>query len=187
MWGKKDDSRGKNNERTKSWKKAMSKHPIFDLWEKITKGMRGYFAKLHSLNRKHPTRKPPAISKPITVGLFQANVEPPKSRPSKSIVIKPTSVAVPSQSIALIPTMSGVRGLCTSRKKRSSRNAIPDTGRLIQKIQRQEMNSVNRPPRTGPAPPATAQVIWRRPRYRLRSLIQLARQLTHGCIVETSG
>jgi hypothetical protein len=107
---------------------------------------------------------------PITVGLFHANSVPPKSSPSNNITISPRIVRVPNQSTALIPTTRGVRGLCTSRKKRSSRKAVPEMGRLIQNIQRQEMNSVKTPPRSGPLAPATAQMKPRRPIYRLLSL-----------------
>lgn len=148
---------------TKSWKKATRRQAVFDFSVKRPRGIRGCFARLFSLQRKNPPMQAPATIRPITVGLFHGKVAPPKSRPSRSITINPRTEAVPNQSIALIPVARDVRGLWTSKKKRRRRKAVPQIGRLIQKIKRQERNSVSTPPSIGPIAPATAQMMLYKP------------------------
>jgi hypothetical protein len=63
---------------------------------------------------------------------------------------------LPGQSIASRPGGKGVRGSCTSRTSRSTRNARPDMGRLIYQVQRQDLNYVRAPSRTDPIPLARA-------------------------------
>jgi len=80
-------------------------------------GMRGYLAKHCSLKRKKPIISVPNTTKQMTFGLFQGNIVPPKSSPTRSRVVIARIESVPLQSIVLRPSPSFVRGLLTSRKK----------------------------------------------------------------------
>jgi len=136
---------------------------LWRLWNRLN-GMSGCFASRFSLYTKNTDMTQPKIMRQITVGEFHGNAAPPKSRPRSSIKVNPRIERLPNQSIALTPSMTWVRGLCTSRNNSSSINAVPEMGRLIQNIQRQEANSDNTPPRIGPAPPARAHINSNKPR-----------------------
>ena len=141
-----------------------TKLAMFDLAEKRSGGMRGYLASRFSLNMKKTDMTAPNTIKQMTLGEFQGNVTPPKSRPRRTIKVSPMMLMLPSQSIALTPSISDVFGLCTSRNSWSKTKATPATGRLIHQHQRQDTSWVRAPPSTGPAPPAAAQTNSQNPR-----------------------
>jgi hypothetical protein len=153
---------------TKSCNNAMSKHPALAIDRKTPSGISGYSAKLFSLHKKKtPIQAPPALSA-MTLGIRNGNVASPKLSPSSSMAISPRIVTLSNQSMALIPTRRRVRGLWRSRKKRSTK-AVREMGRSMQKIHRQEMNSVKNTPRSGSMSPATAKIRPSSPMYRIRS------------------
>lgn len=80
----------------------------------------------------------------------------------------PRMARLPAQSIALMPSIKAVRGLCTSRKANSSTSARPHTGRLIQYAHRHETRCVRAPPIRGPMAPASAHMNSSKPKYKLR-------------------
>lgn len=147
-------------------------------------GIRGYLARRFSLKRKNPIITVPNTIKQMTFGLFQGNIAPPKSNPRRSSTVTARIESVPNQSTALMPSPSFVRGLCTSSKRSKRTNAIPQTGRLIQKHHRQFTSCVNAPPIRGPADPATAHTIPSKPmnKDRFRKLKRSEIVIVTNCI-----
>ena len=92
-------------------------------------GMIGYRANRVSLKKKRTDMNNPKTIRQMTVGEFQGKEMPPKLRPSRSITVRPRIVRLPNQSMAFMPSMIPVLGLCTSRKKSNSVNAVPETGK----------------------------------------------------------
>ena len=137
---------------------------------RIFSGINGYLARRRSLKMNNIDIEHPKMIRQITLGESQGKVVPPKLRPSRSITVSPIIERLPNQSMARTPSKSLVRGLWTSRKRRRSRKARPEKGRLTQKIHRQERSCVSTPPSTGPTPPAIAQMHSQSPRKRLRFL-----------------
>src|ERR1700712_2489082 len=118
-------------------------------------------------NREH---RAPKMIRHITCGDFQANVSPPKSKPSNSMRVSPRTEMLPNQSIARNPSIIFVLGLCTSKKKKRRTNVIPQMGRLIQKVHLHVTYCEKAPPSNGPTPPAKAHITSMSPRYKLRCL-----------------
>lgn len=140
--------------------------------------MRGYFDSRAWLKTKTPSIAHPETIRHITLGEFQGNNSPPKFNPSNGIERAPIMAILPNQSTALIPSIKGVRGLWTSRKSNSRMKDVPATGRLIQNIHLHETYWVNAPPRTGPTPPATAQIACKNPRYNALCLYLVLAELS---------
>lgn len=136
----------------------------------IPKGISGYLASLFLLNMKNRDMAEPKTIRQMTMGEFQGKVAPPKSRPSRIIISRPSIEALPNQSTAFMPSVSFVLGLCTSKNSNSKRKAIPAIGKLIQKHHRHERSSVKAPPSTGPIPPAMAHKTSDNPKKRARRL-----------------
>lgn len=99
---------------------------------------------------KHPT-----TMRTSTLGELHGKNVPPRSRPMRSIKMKPRTVRLPSQSMAFRPSMVLVLGLCTSRNMTRRINVTAQMGRLIQKFHRQLTSCVKVPPIIGPTPPGT--------------------------------
>jgi hypothetical protein len=120
-------------------------------------GINGSFAPLvsHSTNAANITR--PETRMPITLGEFQGNTTPPKSRLKRTRTVMLMIAAVPIQSICEYPPTLEARTFVASSRRQSMTKAAKQQGRLIQKTQRHERNSVNTPPRSGPSPAAKAQ------------------------------
>ena len=158
--------------RTIACEMTRRKTALLDLLLNTANGMMGYSAKRCSLKRKKPIISVPNTIKQITFGLFQGNIVPPKSSPTRSRAVIARIESVPYQSMALRPSPSFVRGLLTSRKRSKRPNAMPHIGTLIQKHQRQETDWVKAPPISGPTDPATAHTSPEKPKYtdRLRTL-----------------
>lgn len=142
----------------------MIRHAALDLWRKRPRGIIGYRANRPSLKRNRMATKIPNTTRHMTFGESHGKDTPPKFRPSSTITIRPMRKMLPAQSTALIPSTNLVFGSCTSKKSSKRTKATPQTGRLTQKIHLQDRYCVNAPPRTGPRPPATAQVSCRSPR-----------------------
>lgn len=140
--------------RTIACEKTIRKTALLDLLLNTANGMRGYSAKRCSLKKKKPIISVPNTIKKITFGLFQGNIVPPKSSPTRSRVVIARIESVPYQSMALRPSPSFVRGLLTSGKRSKRPNGMPHMGTLIQKHQRQETDCVKAPPISGPADPS---------------------------------
>lgn len=100
----------------------------------------------------------------MTFGESQGKVAPPKFSPNSTMTIRPMRETLPAQSTALTPSTNLVLGLWTSRKSSRRAKATPQTGRFIQNIHLHDRYVEKIPPRTGPRPPATAQVTCRSPR-----------------------
>ncbi len=119
---------------------------------------------------KKPSIRTPKTIRQITLGEFQGNVSPPKSRPINVMSVTPSTVTVPNQSIAFTPSQILVFGLWTSRNNRIIRKANPARGRFKYQIHLQDTSSARAPPMMGPTEPAVAQTHSRDPRTRLRRL-----------------
>ena len=170
--------------RTILCKKTIRKVALLDQLLNTASGIMGYFARRFSLKRKKPIINVPNRIKQMTFGLFQGNIDPPKSSPKRSRRIIVRIERVPNQSMALRPSPSFVRGLCTSRKKSNRTNVIPHMGTLIQKHQRQLWNCVKAPPISGPVDPARAHTNPLKPKYndRLRTLKRSEMEMIANCI-----
>ena len=129
-----------------------------------SKGINGYCASRLSLKTKKTDIRQPKTIRQTTFGESQGKVVPPKFRPSRGMIVRPTMEMLPNQSIALRPSEIAVFGLWTSKKRRMRTKASAEHGRLIQKIQGHETSWVKTPPRIGPIPPASAQMNSQRPR-----------------------
>lgn len=154
--------------------KPTTRLETFDRFLNILNGIKGYSASRFSLKIKSIDIKHPKIIKQMTLGESQGNVVPPKFRPRSNMTVSPNMERLPNQSIARTPSCSLVRGLWTSRKRSRSRKAKPEKGRLIQKIHRQDRSCASTPPRTGPTPPAMAQIHSQSPRKRARLLCSVS-------------
>jgi len=152
----------------------MTKHAAFDLWRKMPRGITGWCASRASLKRKKIATRIPNTTRQMTFGESQGKVAPPKFSPSSTMTIKPMREMLPAQSTAFIPSTNLVFGSWTSKKRSKRPNATPQTGRLTQNIHLQDKYCVKAPPRTGPIPPATAQVTWRSPRKSGRVLPEMS-------------
>lgn len=92
----------------------------------------GYFANRHSFRTNRPTVRIPKTMRQMTVADFQGKAWPPNWRPRRSMRVPPTMVRLPTQSMALRPVITGVRGVCRLlRKKAMIRKATPSKGRLM--------------------------------------------------------
>ena len=138
--------------------------------------MSGCRVNFASLKTKTMDSKEPATTRHMTFGESQGKVTPPKFSPSSNITMRLSIERLPAQSIALAPSANLVRGLCTSKKISSRRNVVPATGRLIQKIHRQETYCANVPPRIGPIPPAMAHITFNKPKYNARLLSRVTHE-----------
>src|SRR5438046_9797231 len=87
-------------------------------------GMTGYLANFHSLMMKSEASTSPKMIRQTTFGDDHGKDTPPNSSPSKNMTVPPTTVRLPSQSTALRPAMTGVRGLCSFRLNRSMKKVI---------------------------------------------------------------
>ena len=150
--------------KTMPWQKHTTKQAMFERCLNSFRGMRGYRARRFSLNTKNRDIREPKITRQITCGEFHGNVAPPNSSPSKSMRVSARIDRLPNQSMALKPSITGVLGLWTSKNISNKKNVIPQIGRFIQKLHLQETFSVKKPPRTGPTPPAIAQITSNNPK-----------------------
>ena len=115
------------------WQKTTANAAFVDQFRNIDSGISGYFASFFSLITNTRTITTPNMIKQMTVGLDQGNVAPPNSRPSSNMSTTPIIDNVPNQSMALRPSRKRVRGLWTSRNRKSRMKVVPEMGRLIQK------------------------------------------------------
>lgn len=70
----------------------------------------------------------PNTMRHTTMGESQGYVTPPYSRPRRNIIVPPTTVTHPSQSIAFKPAKSGVFGVSMSRKIMMMAKAMASIG-----------------------------------------------------------
>lgn len=70
----------------------------------------------------------PNTIRQMTMGESQGYVIPPYSRPRRNIMVPPTTVKQPSQSIAFKPAKSGVFGVSMSRKTMMMAKAMASIG-----------------------------------------------------------
>lgn len=113
---------------TMPWQKQTPRDAIFERYLKIRRGIIGYLASFHSLIKKSPKVRIPNTIRQTTVAEFQGWLTPPYSRPRRNIIVPPTTVILPIQSMALKPAKSGVFGVSMSRKKEIMINARPSNG-----------------------------------------------------------
>lgn len=114
--------------KTMPWLKQTTREPTLDRYLKIRRGMIGYLANFHSLRKKRPNVASPNTMRQMTMGEPQGYVTPPYSRPRRNIMVPPTIVMHPSQSIAFNPAKSGVFGVSMSRKKMMMAKAMASIG-----------------------------------------------------------
>lgn len=88
-------------------------------------GIRGCLANFFSDRTNTRIAALPKTIRHITVGEFHGNCSPPKSRPSRSMRVTPRMERLPAQSTALIPSITVVLGLCTSRNNIRTMNVVP--------------------------------------------------------------
>ena len=145
-------------------KKHTSKLATFDRFLNRPRGIRGYLASLFSLKIKTPESRAPIIIRHSTCGDFHGNDAPPNSSPSRIIKVTASMERLPNQSTAFRPSTTAVFGLCTSRNMAKRMNVVPQIGRLTQNAHRHDSLCVNKPPSTGPTPPATVHTTSRSPK-----------------------
>ena len=142
----------------------------FDRRRRIRIGISGFVANFVSWTPKTKITTTPKTIQQVTFGERHGLMIPPRFRPRRIIKLSPRINAVPNQSIAFVPWIRPVRGLCTCRQKYNTITAKPDIGRLIHQFHLQETYSVKAPPRRGPTPLARLQTTPVSPKYNPRSL-----------------
>jgi hypothetical protein len=113
---------------TKPWQKQTARAAMLERRWKIRRGIMAYLAIFHSVSKKRTPVKIPKMIKQITIAAAQGYDTPPNWRPRRSIMVPPTTVTEPDQSMAFRPSSIGVLGVLISRKTRRMMKANASIG-----------------------------------------------------------